>query len=133
GAKLGVETSVAGGGVGFLAAHVTGEDAECVRRLRAAGAIVVGKANLSELALSSTTINPHFGTTPNPWRRDRVAGGSSGGSAAAVAARGGSLAPRTGTPRPIPPPAAPCGVRRPEPTPRPGGERGILPPARTSL
>ncbi|MGH8234019.1 MAG: amidase family protein, partial [Rhodanobacteraceae bacterium] len=61
-------------------------DAHAIARLRAAGAIVLGKTNLDEGALGAATRNPHFGTTRNPFNHDRVAGGSSGGSAAAVAA-----------------------------------------------
>lgn len=65
----------------------TSEDAEAVRRVRAAGGLVIGKANLHELAFGMTTTNPPpFGVTLNPWDHDRIAGGSSGGTAAAVAA-----------------------------------------------
>ncbi len=67
-------------------AHVADSDAEVVRRLRAAGAVFVGKTNLHEFAYGGTTLNPHFGECRNPWDTDRIAGGSSGGSAAAVAA-----------------------------------------------
>jgi Asp-tRNA(Asn)/Glu-tRNA(Gln) amidotransferase A subunit family amidase len=61
-------------------------DSVLVARLRAAGAVVVGKTNLPEFAWSAHTSNSLFGTTRNPWARDHSAGGSSGGSAAAVAA-----------------------------------------------
>lgn len=61
-------------------------DSVQVARLRAAGAVVVGKTNLPEFAWSAHTANALFGTTANPWRNDRSAGGSSGGSAAALAA-----------------------------------------------
>lgn len=61
-------------------------DSVLVSRLRAAGSVVVGKTNLPELAWSAHTTNALFGTTRNPWRLDHSAGGSSGGSAAAVAA-----------------------------------------------
>src|SRR3954468_24020384 len=61
-------------------------DSEVVRRLRAAGAIVIGKTHLSELAISPATETEAWGQTRNPWDRGRSAGGSSGGSAAAVAA-----------------------------------------------
>ena len=65
----------------FLADNTTADDAEAVRRLRQAGAVVVGKTNLHELAFGSTTINPHYGTTRNPWRLDHVAGGCAASSA----------------------------------------------------
>ena len=67
-------------------------DNDFVSRLRAAGAVVLGKTNLPELAIMGTTEGPAFGITRNPWNTDRTPGGSSGGSAAAVAAgpvRGG--------------------------------------------
>jgi amidase len=62
------------------------QDSELVRRLRAAGAVVIGKTNLPEGAIMGDTEGPSFGITRNPWNTDRSAGGSSGGSAAAVAA-----------------------------------------------
>ena len=61
-------------------------DATVVAKLREAGAIILGKTNLHEWALGGTTINPFYGTTRNPWDLSRIAGGSSGGSAAALAA-----------------------------------------------
>jgi amidase len=61
-------------------------DSEFITRLRAAGAVIIGKTNLPELAIMGDTEGPAFGVTRNPWDTDRSAGGSSGGSAAAVAA-----------------------------------------------
>ena len=61
-------------------------DATVVAKLKEAGAIILGKTNLHEWALGGTTINPFYGTTRNPWDGNRIAGGSSGGSGAAVAA-----------------------------------------------
>ncbi len=61
-------------------------DAPIAVRLKEAGAVILGKTNLHELAYGSTSINPHFGPIANPWRLDHHPGGSSGGSAAAVAA-----------------------------------------------
>jgi amidase len=65
--------------------HVPDEDALVVQRLRAAGAIVIGKTNTPEFAFGPNTVNAVFGATRNPWNLTRTAGGSSGGSAAALA------------------------------------------------
>jgi amidase len=62
------------------------QDSELVRRLRAAGAVIIGKTNCPELVIMGDTEGPAFGITRNPWNTDRSPGGSSGGSAAAVAA-----------------------------------------------
>jgi aspartyl-tRNA(Asn)/glutamyl-tRNA(Gln) amidotransferase subunit A len=61
------------------------EDADVVRRLRAPGALIVGKTNMHTLGMGTTSLESYFGPVRNPWMPDRVAGGSSGGSAAAVA------------------------------------------------
>lgn len=66
--------------------RVPSRDAEVVRRLRLAGAVVLGKQNLHEVAFGTTAAVSHFGPVHNPWQRDRVTGGSSGGSGAAVIA-----------------------------------------------
>jgi len=66
--------------------HLAAADAEVVRRLRTAGAVIVGKTNTCELGQWPFTSGPAFGHTRNPWSRDHTPGGSSGGSAAAVAA-----------------------------------------------
>lgn len=71
----------------ILADFVPDEDATVAARLRAAGAILVGKTNMHEFAWGGTTDNPHYGTTRNPWNTERFPAGSSGGSGAAVAAR----------------------------------------------
>ena len=63
-----------------------GDEATVVKRLRKAGAIILGKTNLHEVALGVTSANEHFGPARNPWNAEHVAGGSSGGSASAVAA-----------------------------------------------
>ncbi len=70
----------------MFADHVPGVDSLLVRRLRAAGAIVVGKTNTPEFGVGSHTFNEVFGPTRNPWALDRSAGGSSGGAGAALAA-----------------------------------------------
>ena len=73
-------------GAVHLAEHVPGRDADAVARLRAAGAVILGKTNTPPMCQGIQTSNPLFGTTPNPHDPKRTAGGSSGGSAAAVAA-----------------------------------------------
>ena len=90
--------------------HVPAESAEAVRLLEAAGYAVAGKTNLHEFAYGISSQNPHFGTVPNPAFPGRLAGGSSGGSAAAVAAGEVELALGTDSAGSIRIPAAWCGV-----------------------
>ncbi len=66
--------------------NVPVEDATVVRRLKDAGAVILGKQNMHEFAFGTTNENPHYGNVANPWDESRVPGGSSGGTAAAVAA-----------------------------------------------
>jgi len=100
----------------ILADWIPEFDATAVARLKEAGAIILGKTNLHEWALGGTTINPFFGTTRNPWDTARIAGGSSGGSAAAVAADLclGSLG--TDSAQSVRNPASMCGVVGLKPT-----------------
>jgi aspartyl-tRNA(Asn)/glutamyl-tRNA(Gln) amidotransferase subunit A len=111
----------------------SGRDALAVRRLRRAGAIVLGKTNLHELAYGVTTVNEHFGPARNPYDRERMAGGSSGGSAVAVAAGLGPLSLGTDTRGSIRIPAACCGITGFKPTQRLVLElnRGVIPLSRT--
>ena len=91
-------------------------DATVVRRLKDAGAIVLGKTNMHEWALGSTTINPFYGTTRNPWDTERIAGGSSGGSAVAVAAGMCLASIGTHSAQSVRNPASMCGIVGLKPT-----------------
>ncbi len=93
-----------------LAGFVAPDDATCVARLRAAGAVVVGKTNCDEFGMGSSNENSAYGPVRNPWDPARVPGGSSGGSAAAVAARAATLAIGTDTGGSVRQPAALCGL-----------------------
>jgi len=99
-----------------FAKHIAGEDAEAVKRLRAAGAVVFGKTNVPTNLADWQTFNPIHGTTHNPWDPTRVPGGSSGGAAAALAA--GMTALETGSDigGSIRNPAHYCGVYGHKPT-----------------
>ena len=103
------------------------QDAEVVTRLKEAGAIVLGKLNMHEFAYGGSSTITHFGPVHNPWDLDRISGGSSGGSGAAVAARlcAGALGTDTGGSIRIP--AAYCGIVGLKPTYGLASIRGIIP------
>ena len=104
-----------------LAAKTAVHDAPAVARLRKAGCLIAGKTNLHEFAYGVTTENEHFGPTLNPWDPARIAGGSSGGSACALAAGLGHASIGTDTRGSIRIPAACCGVAGLKPT------KGLVP------
>ncbi|HVB32827.1 MAG TPA: amidase [Patescibacteria group bacterium] len=108
-------------------AFPAGEEAAVARRLRRAGAIVIGKTNLHEFAYGVTSENPHYGPVHNPWDRSRMAGGSSGGSAASLAAGigWGSIGTDTGGSLRIP--ASLCGVVALKPTFGRVSRQGVVP------
>jgi aspartyl-tRNA(Asn)/glutamyl-tRNA(Gln) amidotransferase subunit A len=100
----------------FFRDRIPSDDAEVTARLRDAGAVLLGKLNMHEWAFGVTNDNPHFGPTRNPWDFDRIPGGSSGGSAAAVAARMCLGAMGSDTGGSIRLPSALCGVTGLKPT-----------------
>ena len=119
-------------GSSFFSNNVPEEDADCVRRFREAGAIMIGKCNTAEFAAESATKNPHYGPTRNPWDTNRVPAGSSGGSGAAVAAYMVPGALGTDTGGSVRGPAAICGTVGLKPTYGRISVRGVYPNA-TSL
>jgi aspartyl-tRNA(Asn)/glutamyl-tRNA(Gln) amidotransferase subunit A len=120
----GVRTTAASA---LLAGRVPDEDAEVVRRLKAAGAVLLGKLNMDEFAYNFTSETSHFGPVKNPWKLERMPGGSSGGSAAAVAARLCFAAIGSDTGGSIRLPAALCGIVGLKPTYGLVSTRGVLP------
>ncbi|HTZ82828.1 MAG TPA: amidase [Candidatus Acidoferrales bacterium] len=111
----------------LLENRISKEDAEVVRRLRQAGAVILGKNNLHEWAYGGSSLVSHFGDVHNPWDTSRIAGGSSGGSAAAVAAGLAIVAIGTDTAGSIREPGALCGCVGLKPTYGRVSSRGIIP------
>lgn len=121
---VGIKTT---GGSKILADWVPTTDATVTRRLSLAGAILIGKNNLHEFAYGGTNENPHYGPARNPWNHERITGGSSGGSAGAVAAGLGYASMGSDTGGSIRLPAALCGVVGVKPTYGLVSRAGVLP------
>jgi aspartyl-tRNA(Asn)/glutamyl-tRNA(Gln) amidotransferase subunit A len=119
------------GGSRIFADRVPERDCAVVEKLRAAGAVSLGKLNLHEWALGVTNQNPHFGPACNPWDITRIPGGSSGGSAIAVASGFCYASPGSDTGGSIRIPASLCGVAGLKPTYGRVSLRGVIPLAWT--
>ncbi|MGA9524167.1 MAG: amidase [Myxococcaceae bacterium] len=115
------------GGTAFLGKEPARRDAEVVARLRAAGALLIGKTNMHEAGINPIGLNPHHGATRNPWNRARITGGSSSGSAAVVAAGLSPVAIGADGGGSIRIPAALCGVAGLKATWTRISEHGMLP------
>lgn len=111
----------------IMADRVPEEDAEATTRLKAAGAVILGKLNMHEFAYGATGANPHYGATLNPWDPTRISGGSSSGSGAAVAAGMALGALGTDTGGSVRIPAALCGITGLKPTYGRVSRRGVIP------
>jgi aspartyl-tRNA(Asn)/glutamyl-tRNA(Gln) amidotransferase subunit A len=115
------------GGSGVFKDRIPAEDAEVVRRLKAAGAVLLGKTNMQEFAFGGSSIVSYFGAVHNPWELNHIAGGSSGGSAAALAAELCYGAFGSDTAGSIRLPASHCGVVGLKPTYGLVSIRGVIP------
>lgn len=100
----------------ILADYIPDHDSTVVKKLRAAGAIIVGTNNTHEFACGITNINPHYGSSKNPWDINRMSGGSSGGSAVAVSALMSAASIGTDTSGSIRVPSSLCGLFGLKPT-----------------
>jgi aspartyl-tRNA(Asn)/glutamyl-tRNA(Gln) amidotransferase subunit A len=110
-----------------FADRIPAQDAEVVRRLRAAGSVILGKLNMHEFAFGGTSITSHFGPVHNPWKLDHISGGSSGGPAVAVASGLCYGALGTDTAGSVRIPGAFCGVVGFKPTYGLVSNRGVIP------
>lgn len=111
----------------IMADRVPEQDAEAAARLKAAGAVILGKLNMHEFAYGATGANFHYGATLNPWNPTRISGGSSSGSGAAVAAGMALGALGTDTGGSVRIPAALCGITGLKPTYGRVSRRGVIP------
>jgi aspartyl-tRNA(Asn)/glutamyl-tRNA(Gln) amidotransferase subunit A len=122
-----VKGDVTTAGSRIFASSVAAADSAVTERLRAAGAVLLGKTNLHEWAFGVTNQNPHFGSAKNPWDPTRIPGGSSGGSAIAIATGMCFVSPGSDTGGSIRIPAALCGVAGIKPTYGRVSLRGAVP------
>ena len=122
----GIRTTV---GSKIMSDFVPDENATVVEKLREAGAIIIGKLQMHEFAIGSTSENPHYGPAHNPWDTDRVTGGSSGGSASAVASGQCMGALGTDTGGSVRVPASLCGIVGFKPTFGRVSKYGVFPAA----
>ncbi len=111
-----VEGAIVSCGSRFLSNHRAAYDATAIRKLKEAGAILLGRTNMDEFGMGSSNENSAYGPVRNPWNRQHVSGGSSGGSAAAVAAGMAALALGSDTGGSVRQPASFCGVLGLKPT-----------------
>jgi len=111
----------------FFTDHIANQDAFVVERLKLSGALINGKTNTHEIALGITGNNPHYGTARNPWNTERIPGGSSSGSAIAVATGMALGALGTDTGGSIRIPASLCGIVGFKPTRGRVSTRGVFP------
>ena len=116
-----------GGSTALDDAPPAARDAVIVTRLKAAGAVIIGRTNMTEFAFSGVGINPHYGTPGNPWDRTRIPGGSSSGAAVSVADRQAAVAIGSDTGGSVRIPAALCGLVGWKPTQARVPRDGTLP------
>lgn len=111
----------------ILSGHIASYDSPVSRRLKSAGAVLIGTTNMHEFAAGITGENPHYGPVRNPWDQERISGGSSSGSAASVAAGLSAGALGTDTAGSVRTPAALCGVVGLKPTYGRISRLGVIP------